>query len=189
MSLTSLLMAALHLTICSRDPIPSPSHPWRPVTTTHPTGNKWQQLPRCQVELDHSEDGESTSYPREPPQQRWREEDPLSEHLRGANWEAFHKDLGLVQHIRQTYFRAHLPVFHKEDTHDLADVFGEMAKMMGLMGTEIHPIQDQWQGKKELLMANHMAKGPTKNLCYFCVVSPIESPKILGLKGSTPLRL
>ena len=54
-----------------------------------------------------------------------------------------------------------------------------MAEMAGLMGSEIHPIQAQWQRKKELHTANHEAKGPTKNLCYFWVVSPIESPKIM----------
>ena len=68
MSLTSLLMAAPHLPISSRDPISSPSHPRRPATTIHPTGNKWQHLPRCEVELDHSREGEPTSHPREPPQ-------------------------------------------------------------------------------------------------------------------------
>ena len=61
--------------------------------------------------------------------------------------EAFHKDSDLFQHIRQTYFRTHSLAFHKEVTHDLANIFGEMAKMVGLMGAEIHPIQDQWQGK------------------------------------------
>ena len=115
--------------------------------------------------------------------QRWREEDPLVEHLRGTHWEAFCKDSDLVQHIRWTYFRAHLLVFHKEVTHNLANIFGEMAKMAGLMGTEIHPVQDQWQEKKELHVANHMAKGSAKILHWFQVVLPIESPKIIGLKG------
>ena len=112
--------------------------------------------------MDHSRDGEPASCPWELPQQRWREEDPLTEYLRGTHREAFHEDLDLVQHIRQTYFRAHSLVFHKEVTHDLANIFGEMTKMAGLMGTEIHPIQDQWLGKKELHMANHAAKGSTK---------------------------
>ena len=58
----------------------------------------------------------------------------------GTHQEAFHKDSDLVQHIRQTYFRAHSLVFLKEVTHDLADIFGEMAKMVGLMGTKIHPV-------------------------------------------------
>ena len=107
----------------------------------------------------------------------------MAEHLWGAHWAAFCKDSDLVQHIRWTYFRAHSLVFHKEVTQDLANVFGEMEKMVGLMGTKIHPVQDQWQGKKELHMANPLAKGSAKNLCYFWVVLPIESPKIMGLNG------
>ena len=139
--------------------------------------------PRCEVELDHSGDGDPTSYPGEPPRWRWREDNPLSEHLRGTCQEAFHKDSDLVQHIRQTYFRAHSLAFHKEVTHVLANVSGEMAKMAGLMGTKFHPVQDQWQGKKELHMANNAAKGTTKSLCYFWKVSSVESSKIMGLKG------
>ena len=68
------------------------------------------------------------------------------------------------------------PVFCKEVIHDLADVFREMAEIAGLMGTEIHLVQDQWQGKKELHMANHAVKGSTKNLHYFQVAPPIKSP-------------
>ena len=142
MSLPCLLTAASQLTIGSKDPIPSLYHPRRPTTTAHPTGNKQQHLPRHDVELDCSGDGEPASHPGELSQQRQMEEDPLAEHLRGAHQEAFHKDLDLVKHIRQTYFRPHASVFHKEVTHDLADVFGEMAKMAGLMGSKIHPVQD-----------------------------------------------
>ena len=82
---------------------------------------------------------------------------------KGTHGEDFCKDLDLVQCIRQTYFRAHSPVFHMEVADDLADISGVMAKIAGLMGTEIHTIQKQRWGKKEL----HMAKGLTKNHCYF----------------------
>ena len=84
--------------------------------------------------------------------------------------------LGPSQAYKADLFRAHLPVFHKEVTHDVANIFREMAEMTGLMGTKIHPVQDQWQGKKELHMANHMAKGSVKNLHYFQVVSLVKSP-------------
>ena len=143
MSLTSLLMAAPQLPISSKDPISSPSHPRWPATATHSTGNKWQHSPRCEEELDHSRDGEPTAHPQGAAPMKM-EEDPLAEHLMGTHREAFCKDSDLVEHIRQTYFRAHLVVFHKEVTHDLVDVFGEMAKIAGLMGTKIYPIQDQW---------------------------------------------
>ena len=68
MSLTGLLMAAPQLTIRSRDPISSPSHPRRPSTTTHSTGTKQQHLPGCEVELDPSGVAEPVSCPGEPPQ-------------------------------------------------------------------------------------------------------------------------
>ena len=183
MSLTSLLMATLQVTISSRDPIPSPYHPRRLTTTTHPTGNKQQHPPGHEAELDHSGDREPASHPGDPPQSSWREEDPLAEHLRGTHWEAFCKDSGLVRCIWWIYFRAHMLVFHKEVTHNPADIFRDMAEMLGLMGTKIHPVQEQWQDKEELHIANHMAKGSTKNLCYFWVVLPVKSPKIMVLKG------
>ena len=112
-----------------------------------------------------------------------KEEDPLAEHLRGAHQEAFHKDSDLVKCIRQTYFRVHRPVFNREVTHNLTDVFKELAEMASLMDTEIHQVQDQWQGKKELCTANCVARGSTKDLHYLQVVLPTESPKMMGLKG------
>ena len=183
MSLTGLLTATPQLTIRSRDPISSPSHPRRPATTTHSTWTKWQHLPGHEVELDPSGDTEPVSCPRELPQRRQKEEDPLAEHLRGACQEAFCKDSDLVKCIRQTYFRAHQLVFNREVTHDLTNVFKELAEMAGLLDTEIHWVQDQWQGKKELHMANCVVRGSAKDLHYFWVVSPTESPKIMGLKG------
>ena len=110
MSLTCLLTATLPLTIRSRDPIPSPCHPRRSSTATHSPRAKQQHSPGCEVEPDH---------PKEPPLQWQREEDPLADHLGDIHWEAFHKDSDLVQHVRQTYFRAHPPVFHKEVTYEL----------------------------------------------------------------------
>ena len=125
--------------------------------------------------------GEPVSHPREPPQWRWEEEDPLAEHLRGACQEAFSKYSDLVKCIRQIYFRAHWPVFEREVTHDLTYVFKELVEMASLMDTEVHWVQDQWQGKKKLHAANHAARGSAKDLHYFQVVSPTESSKILGL--------
>ena len=58
--------------------------------------------------------------------------------------------------------------------------------MAGLMNTEIHLVQDQWQGKKELCATNNVARGSAKDLHYFLVVSPLESPMIMGLKVTLP---
>ena len=99
--------------------------------------------------------------------------------MRDVHQEAFCKDSDLVKHIRQTYFRAHWLVFDREVTHELTNVFKELAEMAGLLDTEIHQVQ----GKKELSTANCMARGSAKDLHYFQMVSPMESPKIMGLKG------
>ena len=73
--------------------------------------------------------------------------------------EAFHKDSDLVQCIRQTHFRAHPPTFYKEVIYELINVFREMAEMAGLLGTKVHPVQDQWRGRKELCSANYVVRG------------------------------
>ena len=68
MSITSLLMATPQLTIRLMDPIPSPSHPRRPATTTQSTRARQQHLPEWEAELDPSGDGELVFHPGEPPQ-------------------------------------------------------------------------------------------------------------------------
>ena len=63
-------------------------------------------------------------------------------HLGDSCCEAFHKDLELVQHIRQTYFRTYALTFHKEDTYELMEVFKELAEMADLLGTEVYPVHN-----------------------------------------------
>ena len=171
MSLTSLLMAAPQLPIGSRDPISSPSCPRRSATTAmHPTGNKWQHLPRHEVELDHSRDGETMHpAPGSHPKKGRREEDPLVEHLRGAPCrEAFFKESDLVQNIRWTYFRAHSPVFHEEVCPWPSQHLWGDGKNDRPHGHQNPPNSGSvMQGKKELHMANHVAKGSTTNPSLF----------------------
>ena len=161
---------------------PKGSHPLtfssnRPTMAAHPTGTKQQHCSLgCEMGLDQSGD-EPTSCPKEPPQWRQKEEDPLAGCLKGAHQEAFRKDSNLVKQIRQTYFRAHHLEFDSEITHDLACVFKEMADIVSLLNTEIHQVQDPWPGKKELCTANHAAMSSTKDICCFQVVSLTESPK------------
>ena len=82
-------------------------------------------------------------------------------------------------------FQAHQPVFDRDVTHDLTNIFKELVEMAGLLDTEIHQIQDQWQGKKKLCATNHVARGSAKDLYYFQVVSPIEFLQNHGPKGDT----
>ena len=162
MSLTGLLTATPQLPISSRDPISSPSHSRRPATSTHPTGNKWQHLPRHEVELDCSRDGEPASHPGELAQQRQREEDLLSEHLKGSHREAFCKDSDLIQCMRQTYFRAHMPVFHKEVTHDLASSLGRWQKCQASWAQKSTQFSISGRGKRNSMWPTIGPRGPPK---------------------------
>ena len=130
LSLPGFPLATLPLTLRSKDPIPSPCHPSRSATAVHPLRAKQHHSPEHEVKVDH---------PGDPLLQRWREEDPLVGHLGDSHLEVFHKDLDLVQCIRQTYFRTHLSTFYKEVTNELTDVFREMVEIAGLLGMEIYP--------------------------------------------------
>ena len=88
-------------------------------------------------------------------------------HLGDSCCEAFHRDLELVQCIRQTYFRTHALTFHKEDTYELMEVFKELADMAGLLGTEVYPVQDPWVGKRELCCTYYAVTGSAKDLPLF----------------------
>ena len=171
-SLPRPLMVTFLLTTRSRNPITSPCHPSRPTAAVPSPRAKRCQSPEWEAEAD---------YPGEPTPQRQREEDPLAGHLGYSNCEAFHKDLELVQCIRQTYFRTHALTFHKEDTYKLTEVFNELAEMTGLLGTEVQPVHDQWVGRKELCSTDHVVSGSAKALQFFRTVAPFKSPKIMGL--------
>ena len=58
-----------------------------------------------------------------------------------------------------------------------------MAEIAGLLGSAIYEIQEVWTGWDELQHANHVAKSPTKGPKFFQVVSPSDSPKVMGLAG------
>ena len=103
--------------------------------------------------------------------------------LKGAHQEALSKGSNLVKQIRWTYFKAHCLEFDSETTHNLTCIFKGMADMVGLLNNKVHQVQDPWPGKKELHTANHATISSAQEICYFQVVSPTESPKIIGLKG------
>ena len=133
-SLPSPLTATSPLTARLKNPFPSLHQPSRPVTVVPSPMAKQHWSPEWKAAADH---------PRKPAPQRQREEDPLVGHVGDSCHEAFHKESGPVQYIRQTYFRTHALTFHKEDTYELMEVFKELAEMAGLLGTKVYPIHDQ----------------------------------------------
>ena len=52
---------------------------------------------------------------------------------------------------------------------------------MGLLGSEIYEIQDTWSGRCKLEYTNYALKTLPKGLTFFHPVSPLESPKVMGL--------
>ena len=86
------------------------------------------------------------------------------------------------------FFKAHHPKVDHEVSHNLSHKFWEMADSAGLLDSHIYEVQDMLTGWKEPHAANHVAKSSSKDICYFQVISPTESPKIMGLKGIHSLK-
>ena len=88
-----------------------------------------------------------------------------------------------MKKARKEYFSKHSYNFPMEGTHDLLEVFRQMAKSAELLGTSIYKIQVLWTGPDELRQANYALRSLPKGLKFFCVVPPLESPKVMGLVG------
>ena len=58
-----------------------------------------------------------------------------------------------------------------------------MIETTGLLGSTIYVIQEAWTKQKELQHANYALRTLPKGLRFFCMVSPSESPKVMGLMG------
>ena len=103
--------------------------------------------------------------------------------LKESHCKAFEKDSDLVWMTRQNYFKMHSPEFDHEGSHDLSHMFWEMATSTGLLDSDVHKVLDVWTGQKDLWATHQVAKTSLKDICFFQVVAPTESPKIMGLKG------
>ena len=111
-----------------------------------------------------------------------------------ANWfsspkpshaDAFSQDSGPVKEATSRYFATHPWDWVHGNTDDLSDIFRELAQGAGLLGESIHEIQLSWDGLEELKHANYSLHSLPKGLKFLRAVSAKESPKIMGLKGST----
>ena len=58
-----------------------------------------------------------------------------------------------------------------------------MIETAGLLGSTIYKIQEAGTGWDELQHANYVLRTLPKGLKFFQVVSPSESPKVMGLVG------
>ena len=103
--------------------------------------------------------------------------------LKPSHAEAFLWDSSIVKEARLCFFSNHSYNFVHDGTHDLSDVFKELAKSAGLLGEAIHEIQLSWTGLEELKQANYTLQSLPKGLRFLRVVPTSESPKVMGLMG------
>ena len=83
--------------------------------------------------------------------------------------------------MREEYFRRHCPNFNTENTRDLSDIFWHIAETTELLGSAIYEIKEVWTGPDELWQANYALRTLLKGLKFLRAVSPLESPKVMGL--------
>ena len=87
-----------------------------------------------------------------------------------------------MKEARKEYFKRHSYNFTAEGTHNLSEVFRQMAKSVDLLGTT-YEIQVVWMGPDELQQANYALRSLPKGLKFLHVVLPSESPKVMGMVG------
>ena len=121
--------------------------------------------------------------PEEGPNWRQRNGRPLAKLLKKSHWEAFSKDSEIIKVARQAYHLSHKGMFAQEGSYDLMLVFREIATSAGLLDSDVHKVKDEWTGWKDLQATHQTAKSPLKDIHFFQLVPPTESPKIMGLKG------
>ena len=97
--------------------------------------------------------------------------------------EAFLRDTSLMREARLCFFSKHSHNFVEDGTHDLSDIFKELAERAGLLGNTIYEIQLSWTGPEEMKQANYALQSLPKGLRFLRVVPTSESPKVMGLMG------
>ena len=78
-------------------------------------------------------------------------------------------------------FSPHL-TSRQEGSCNLSSIFCEMASSAHLLDSSIFEVQDTWYGRKDLRAANWAVGNSPKHICFFRLVLPMESPKIMGLE-------
>ena len=119
----------------------------------------------------------------DPPAPRGERSLPGSEHSSQAMLRCLACDSDLVREARREFFSKHSYNFTTDGTHDLSEIFKQMAVSTDLLGTSIHEIQASWTGPNELKQVNYALQSLPKGLKFFHVVPPSESPKVMGLVG------
>ena len=111
-----------------------------------------------------------------PPSSKQQEIPPWDRALKLSHAKAFGQDSDLVKEARREFFSKHSYNFIMEGTHNLSEIFKQMATNAELLGTSIYKIQASWMGPDELKQANYALRSLPKGLKFLCVV-PLLSPQ------------
>ena len=98
-------------------------------------------------------------------------------------WRHFTEDSDLVKEAGKEFFSKHSYNFITEGTHNLSEIFRQMATSAELLGTSIYEIQASWMAPDELRQANYALRFLPKGLKFLHVLPSSESPKVMGLVG------
>ena len=91
-----------------------------------------------------------------PPAPRGERSLPGAEHSSLSCTKAFSQDSDLVKEARREFFLKHSSHFTTEGTHNLSEIFKQMAMSADLLGTSIHEIQASCTGPNGLKQANYV---------------------------------
>ena len=147
-----------------------------------PQSKQWYKSPNW-VEPLSSLKTTSKVISEEPPHSKQKEEMFLHKVLSRSHQKAFSRDSKLVQKAREEYYQENHPCFNNETSCDMADISWSMIESAGLLSSEIYEIKEIWTGQSELQYTNYALRTLPKGLQFFCPVSPLESPKVMGLTG------
>ena len=150
---------------------------------------KWSPWPkrRCPSPdpMESTPLGRTTSKatPGGPSISKWQETLPWNRALKPSHAEAFSWDSDLVKETKKAFFSKHSYNFVNDGTHNLCEIFWQMATNAKLLGTSIHKVQASRMGPEELKQANYALRALPKGLKFLHAVPPFESPKVMGLMG------
>ena len=116
-----------------------------------------------------------------PPSSKRGEVHPWYRALKLSHVEAFSQDSDLVREARREFFSKHSYNFTTDGTHNLSEIFRQMATSADLLGTSIHEIQASWTGPEELKQVKCALWSLPKGLKFLWAVPPSKSPKVMGL--------
>ena len=119
---------------------PAPAAPPTPVPNQSPRPTRWHSSPDP---VDSMPLGRTTSRTTSEgtPSSKQQEILPWNRALKPSHMEAFSWDSNLVKEARKEFFSRHSYNFILEGTHDLLEVFRQMATSTELLGTSTYEIQ------------------------------------------------